>query len=98
MSLIAKCTLICTHKTLVAEQLDPEEEEGDTTEGIYTQLRVCCPKLSCNFVTEIFITHNVAICIQDYPKWSFDPKPPAINIFMTQYVKLIQWENVGTAY
>ena len=44
------------NNALVAEQLDPEE---DTTEGIYTQLRVCCTRLSCNFVTEILIAHNV---------------------------------------
>ena len=59
VSLLAKHTLIlCTYNTLVAEQLDPEE---DTTEGICTQLRVCCTKLSCNFVTEILIAHNMYI-------------------------------------
>ena len=54
MSLIGKHTL--NNNTLVAEQLDPEE---DTAEGICIQLRVCCTRLSCNFVTELLIAHNV---------------------------------------
>ena len=75
---------------IVAEQIDPEEE-GHTTEGIYTQLRVCCTKLSCNFVTEILIAHNVAIlCLPKVVLRSKTLTEPAISIlFIAQYVKPI---------
>ena len=83
MSLIAKRTL-----TLVAEQLDPEE---DTTEGICTQLRVCCARLSCNFVMEILIAHNVARRITQSGPGN---QNIAAIIWHSMSNLHIQWENV----
>ena len=75
------------------EQLDLEE---DTTEGICTQLRVCCTKLSCNFVTEILIAHNVDRRI---PQSGPGNQNIAAIIIMAHYVKpihciYIQWKSV----